>query len=58
VNDPIYLSIYFARMAELEEGTGTEASDSELLEQFYSHDSEDCTRWAVVFFYITTGPLS
>ncbi|XP_022681583.1 uncharacterized protein LOC101778382 [Setaria italica] len=31
------------KMAELEEGTGTEASDSELLEQFNSHYSEDCT---------------
>ncbi|CAL5044938.1 unnamed protein product [Urochloa decumbens] len=31
------------KMAELEEGTGPEASDSQLLEQFYSLDSEDCT---------------
>ncbi|CAN6179632.1 unnamed protein product [Urochloa humidicola] len=31
------------KMAELEESTGPEASDSQLLEQFYSLDSEDCT---------------
>ncbi|XP_062233725.1 uncharacterized protein LOC133930954 isoform X2 [Phragmites australis] len=29
------------KMAELEEGSGTEASDSQLLEQFYSSHSED-----------------
>ncbi|TVU12914.1 hypothetical protein EJB05_46581, partial [Eragrostis curvula] len=31
------------KMAELEEGTGTEASDSQLLETFYSNDLEDST---------------
>uniref|UniRef100_A0A0E0A4E3 Protein kinase domain-containing protein n=1 Tax=Oryza glumipatula TaxID=40148 RepID=A0A0E0A4E3_9ORYZ len=34
----------FARMTELEEGTGTEASDSQLLEKFDLSDSEDATR--------------
>jgi hypothetical protein len=37
-------SIHFARMAELEEGTGTEASDSQLLETIYSSDLEDSVR--------------
>lgn len=43
-------SIYFTRMAELEEGSGTEASDTELLEeQFDSIQSEDYARWADQF---------
>jgi hypothetical protein len=44
-------SIHFARMAELEEGTGTEASDSQLLETVYSSDLEDSVRWAVAFSF-------
>jgi len=36
-------------MAELEEGSGTEASDTELLEQFDSIRSEDYARWADQF---------
>lgn len=31
-------------MAELEEGTGTEASDSQLLEKFDSNDPDDFSR--------------
>lgn len=37
-------------MAELEEGSGTEASDAELLEQFDSIQPEDYARWADHFF--------
>jgi len=36
-------------MAELEEGSGTEASDTELLEQVDSIQSEDYARWADQF---------
>jgi hypothetical protein len=38
-------------MAELEEGSGTEASDAELLEQFDSIQPEDYARWAYQFFW-------
>jgi len=37
-------SIHVARMAELEEGSGTEASDTQLLEEFDSIHSEDYVR--------------
>lgn len=42
--------IYFARMVELEEGTGTEASDSEILEKLHFEDLEDCTRYEAATF--------
>nr|CAD1830375.1 unnamed protein product [Ananas comosus var. bracteatus] len=32
------------KMVELEEGTGTEASDTEILEKLHFEDPEDCTR--------------
>ncbi|TVT98082.1 hypothetical protein EJB05_56624 [Eragrostis curvula] len=38
------LLVDLLRMAELEESTGTEASDSQLLETFYSNDLEDSAR--------------
>lgn len=39
--NPQITTFAFARMAELEEGSGTEASDAELLEQFDSIQPED-----------------
>jgi hypothetical protein len=44
VNNLLIKPFSFARMTELEEGTGTEASDSQLLEKFDLSDSEDATR--------------
>jgi hypothetical protein len=47
VNSLLINPFGFARMAELEEGTGTEASDSQLLEKLDSDDSGASLRYVV-----------
>lgn len=48
----MYNPFILQRMADLEEGTGTEASDSQLLETLYSSDLEESVRWALAFLFV------